>query len=280
MGHFNVQFYTTKLSEGMAHLAAALGLTEHPGLTLRYQRAFSRYLGELHAGDILDTRAAVLEVDAGRINLLAEIVNGATGRLSATFELYCESYDPATQQAVPWPDALRQKMTALITERTDQPRPPTAGGPVPLRSGPVAEPYISSRGTVAAWDCGTDGQIAPHLYYGISSDGIGHIRYRMGITRDTAQANHWGVAALEFDIGFHAPIGAGDIYTLRSGLLDLGDKTFRFGHSFYNDSNTALAATFDVLGCMFDLKARRAMTIPDEINAQAQDLMIAWPPVN
>jgi hypothetical protein len=36
MGHFNVQFYTTKLSEGMAHLAAALGLTEHQGLTLRY----------------------------------------------------------------------------------------------------------------------------------------------------------------------------------------------------------------------------------------------------
>ena len=96
----------------------------------------------------------------------------------------------------------------------------------------------------------------------------------MGITRDTAQANHWGVAALEFDIRFHAPIGAGDIYILRSGLLDLGDKTFRFGHSFYNDSSTALAATFDLLGCMFDLKARRAMTIPDEIRAQAQDLMI------
>jgi acyl-CoA thioesterase FadM len=125
MGHINVQFYTTKLSEGMAHLAAALGLTEHQGLTLRYQRAFSRYLGELHAGDILDIRAAVLAVDAGRINLLAEIVNGATGRLSATFELYCEGYDPATQQAVPWPDALHQKMTALITKRTDQPRPPT-----------------------------------------------------------------------------------------------------------------------------------------------------------
>ena len=100
----------------------------------------------------------------------------------------------------------------------------------------------------------------------------------MGITRDVAQTRQWGGAALEYELRLLAPIEAGDIFTLRSGLLDLGGKIFRFGHCLYNDSSGTLAATYDVIGCMFDLQARRAMAIPDEIKSQARNLMIPWPP--
>lgn len=58
----------------------------------------------------------------------------------------------------------------------------------------------------------------------------------------------------------------------------MGGKTFRFGHYFSNDSSGTLAATFDVPGCMFDLKARRALTIPDPVRAKAQAMTVAGPP--
>jgi acyl-CoA thioester hydrolase len=98
----------------------------------------------------------------------------------------------------------------------------------------------------------------------------------MGITRDQAKTLGWGGAALEYAVQFLAPISAGDVYTLRTGLLHVADKTFRIGHRLHNDSSGELAATFDIVACMFDLHARRAMTIPDEIRARAESMIIEW----
>ncbi|NQV59931.1 MAG: thioesterase family protein [Alphaproteobacteria bacterium] len=278
MGHFNVQFYAAKLSEGMGHLGRALGLTPAHGIGLRQRRNFNRYLGELHAGDLVDIRAAVLAVDADSVDLLAEVVNGTTGQVSATFEVRCVGHDPAMDQARPWPQDVRQHMTAMIAPPAGPSRPATAGGPVPVQSGALVEPFISSRGMVAAWHCDPDGQMSAQHYYRIGFDGIGYVRHRTGVTNAVAQANKWGGAALEYALDLLAPIGAGDQFTLRSGLLDLGGKTFRFGHCLYNDSSGTLAATYDVIGCMLDLQARRAMTIPGEIRARSQKLIIPWPP--
>lgn len=278
MGHLNLQFYAAKLSEGLGHLSLTLGLTPDQGAYLRLRHAFSRYLGELHAGAVLDIRAGVLAVQSDTIDVLAEIVNAESGKVSSSFELRFDNFDPETEKAMPWADGTRQHMTAMITERLDNPRPATVGGPVPEYSGSLTGPFVSSRGTVDSWNCDSQGRMSFQQYYAIASDGIGTVRHRMGITRDVAKLNQWGGAALEYDVRLHAPISAGDIYSLRTGLMNLGDKTFRVGHQFVNDSSGELAATFDIVACMFDLKARRAMTIPDDIRAQAETLMITWPP--
>ena len=149
---------------------------------------------------------------------------------------------------------------------------------MPAVKGDPATPFITARGAVAAWECDQLGHMSAHLYYSRASDGIGHIRHRMGITQEITRRHHWGGAALEYDVRFLAEMAAGDIYSLRSGLLDLADKTFRFGHCLHNDSTGEISATFDVVACMFDLQARRAMPIPDEVRARAEGLMIPWPP--
>ena len=283
MGHLNIQFYGAKVADGMSHFCHALGLhqdlTDAGGITLSRRKAYSRYLGELHAGDILDIRAAVLAVDENSVDILAEIINTTTHRLSASFEMQYVGLDGETQQPVPWPREVRQRMTDLTGKHSDAPRPPTAGSPVPAYAGNLGETFVSSRGTINTWDCDSRGQMSFQQYYAIASDGIGPVRHRMGITRDIALAKHWGGVALEYDIRFLNPIASGDIYSLRTGLLNLGDKTFRIGHRFHNDSSGELVATFDIIACMCDLQARRAMTIPPEIRAQAETLMVEWPPI-
>ncbi|MBT5194733.1 MAG: thioesterase family protein [Rhodospirillaceae bacterium] len=278
MGHFNIQFYAAKVSEGMGHLLHAMGLTKDGGIALRRQSAFSRYQGEMHAGDILEVRAAVLAVSDQGVELLAEIINAANGQLSSSFEMQCLAVDAESQQPVNWPNQVREKLTEMIAPRPEQQRPPTAGGPIPDNSGPRAETFVSSRGTIDAWDCEGLGEISFRNYYAIASDGIGPTRHRMGITRDLAATRHWGGVALEYMVRFHAPITAGEIYSLRTGLLALADKTFRVGHFLHNDTSGELTATFDIVACMFDLQARRAMALPDEIRAQAERMIIDWPP--
>jgi acyl-CoA thioester hydrolase len=165
----------------------------------------------------------------------------------------------------------------VVTGRPEQKRPPTAGGPVPGFAGPRSETFISSRGTIDAWDCDGRGQMSFRHYYAIASDGIGPVRHRMGITRDMARTQGWGGVALEYSVQFLTPIVAGDVYTLRTGLLSLADKTYRVGHRLHNDSSGEVAATFDIVACMFDLQARRTMTIPDEIRSRALTMIIDWP---
>ena len=70
---------------------------------------------------------------------------------------------------------------------------------------------------------------------------------------------------------------AGDIYSMHSGLLDVAEKTFRFGHVLVDDCTGTVCATFDAIGCMFDLQARRAMEIPAELREKACQSLIAWP---
>ncbi|MDE0941765.1 MAG: thioesterase family protein [Alphaproteobacteria bacterium] len=278
MGHFNVQFYAAKMFEGLNHLKLQLGLSPDRNITWQANRLFSRYQGELHAGDIVDIRAGILAVEADRVHILAEIMNGETGKMSASFELWCDGFNTATQQSTPWPDDIQHKMTAMEISRADEPRAPTAGGPVPEHSNTLSEPFVSARGSIAAWDCDGDGVMAPQRYYAVGSDGVLNVRHRMGFTREVNEAGNLGGAALEYDVRVYAPMRAGDLYTLRSGILDLGAKTFRFGHAFHNDTDGTLAATYDVVGVLFDLKARRATAIPDFIREQSKSLIIPWPP--
>ncbi|MBT6588206.1 MAG: thioesterase family protein [Rhodospirillaceae bacterium] len=278
VGHFNVQFYAAKMFEGLNHLKSQLGLDPAQNMTWQANHLLSRYQGELHAGDIVDIRAGVLAVEADRVHILAEIMNGETDDMSASFELWCDGFDNKTQQPAPWPEDIRQKMSAKVVTRTDQPRPPTVGGPVPVHAGQLSDPFVSGRGSIAAWDCDNDGVMAPQRYYAVGTDGVLNVRHRMGFTREVNEAGNLGGAALEYDVRVYAPMRAGNLYTLRSGILDLGDKTFRFGHAFHNDTDGTLAATYDVLGVLFDLKARRATAIPDFVRAQSETLKIPWPP--
>jgi len=276
MGHFNIQFYAAKVADGLEQFLRQIGLPDSDELSLQYQSAFSRYQGELHEGDSLEVRAAILAVGDDSVDIFVEIINGATRQLSSTFDLHCRTCHTVGGQALFWPGNVKDALAARITTRPEQKRPPTAGSPVPALTVPPAKPFVSSRGTINDWDCDRQGVMSLRQYYAIASDGIGPVRHRMGITRDMARTRHWGGVALEYSIRFPAPISAGDIYSLRTGLLHLADKTFRVGHRLHNDSSGELAATFDIVACMFDLRARRTMTIPDEIRAQAETMMIEW----
>ncbi len=277
MGHFNIQFYAAKVADGLAMSMPELGLPEDPGLYLQPATAFSRYQGELHLGEAIEVRAAVTGVGDDHVRLVADIVNGNTGQISSSFDLLCIARDRDSSAAKPWPVGVYEDLTSRITDPPVRKRPPTAGTAVPALNQPPADTFVSSRGTIDAWDCHDGGAMCLRQYYAIASDGIGPLRHRMGITRDLGRSKGWGGAALEYFVRFLAPIDAGDIYSLRTGLLDVAEKTFRVGHRLYNDSSGELCATFDIVACMFDLNARRAMIIPDAIRAQAETMLIDWP---
>jgi acyl-CoA thioester hydrolase len=283
MGHLNVQFYTAKVSDGLSHFRSRIGLTpnvmsEH-GIDLVATEGLNRYRRELHAGDALVVEAAILDVSDESVEIVADIVTSDRGELSAGFDMSFSCRSDRTGQNVPWPTEVRERLEALRCGRRDEPRKPTVG--LPGRSdsgGGFAGTFVSTRGTVMSWECAGDGRMALQGYMARAASGIGHVKNEMGFTQKIANENSWGSAALEYKIDYLRSMQAGDIYSLESGMIDITDRLFRFGHSLRDDQTGEVCAVFDVVGCMFDLKARRMIEIPAAIRDEAERLIVRWPP--
>ncbi len=284
MGHLNVQFYTGKTSEAMAHLRAAIGLApsviRRDRLSAIAVHARSRYLRELQAGDILFSRAGLLEADEKTLLAHVEIVNAESGEVACEFELRTICFDLDARRAVPWPEAVRARIDGLLTERRSPARPPSTDRPgmAPPPGRALAAPFVSAQGSVMKWECDEFEHMSAQFFVTRASDAVGHVKAAFGLDRASARANDWGTAALEYSIHFLREMKAGDIWRLESGLLDVGRKTFRFGHRLYNVETGGLCATYDAVGCLFDLRTRRSLELPDSLRERVLDHLIAWPP--
>lgn len=283
MGHLNVQHYTAKLCEGLPHLRAAFGMTpawvRANRRTMVLRRSLNRHHAELRAGEILSVEAQVVRVGARDVEVVAELLNAEDGRVSALFEITGVCYDLEARAETPWPDELRPRLEALVGPRRDSPRPPTTGSPSRLPPGRVyAEPQLTGRSAVLAWQVDEHGRMAPRFYLNQVSNAVGHMRKALGLDRSHLVEKRWGSAALEYRIDYLRGLGAGDIVSLWSGVLDVGAKTFRYGHRLVDESTGETCALYDVVACMFDLEKRRAMEIPDFVRERAEACIIRWPP--
>ena len=260
MGHLNVQFYSAKMSDGLAHFRSTIGLTpalaSEFGIELSVRQSLNRYRSELHAGDTLNIDAAVLAVGESSVDIVTDIMATEKRELSAGFDMTFQCREVASGSPAAWPAAVRERLQELHCARRDAPRPPGTGGPAAAApAGGYATPFISTRGAVMSWECGAGGTLAPQGYMARAYGGIAHIKHRMGLTQNLANEKHWGSAALEYKIDYRRALRPGDIYSLHSGLIAIGEKMFRFGHRLSDDPRGETCAIFDVVGCMFDLRS-------------------------
>lgn len=283
MGHLNVQHYTQKVSEGIGHLRAAFGMTpawiRANRRTMIVRRSLNRHHAELRAGAILSIEAQTLRVGERDAEFVAELLDDDGRRLSASFDLTAVCWDLEARAEAPWPDELRARLGALVGPRRDAPRAPSTGAPsrLPLGRG-FAEPRLTGRGAVMAWQVDEHGRMAMRHYVAQVTNAVGHMRKALGLDREHLVEHRWGSAALEYRIDYLGELRAGDIVSLHSGVLDVGAKTFRYGHRLTNEGTGETCALYDVVACMFDLEKRRAMPIPDFVRERAEACIVPWPP--
>lgn len=120
MGHMNVAHYVEKLDEGVWHLFAAIGLTPtymretHRGMAAVEMNI--RYLRELHAGDLVVVRSAVLAITAKSLHIIQEMRNGETGELAAVEKAVAVHLDRQARRAVPFPEDVVARARARIVD--------------------------------------------------------------------------------------------------------------------------------------------------------------------
>ncbi len=120
VGHMNVMWYTGKFDEATWNIFSMLGITpkflrdNERGVAAVEQK--TKYLRELHAGDIVTVRTRILQLEGKKIHFVHEMFNGETGEQAATTELTGLYLDTQIRKSCPFPEEILANGRKMIAE--------------------------------------------------------------------------------------------------------------------------------------------------------------------
>ena len=89
-----------------------------------------------------------------------------------------------------------------------------------------------------------------------------------------ADTNRFGGAALEYSFKYESFARIGTPLTIRSGLVDLGEKTFTWQHWIFNAKSGILLAEAKALVITLDLKNRKSIAMPKKMFESLEAILI------
>lgn len=284
MGHMNVQFYATKCAEAASWLAHLLGLS--PSAATRAQRTlvpqedYVRYLREVHAGDILAVRGAVLARAGSVLEYALEMIDAASDEVCATSRVSAVLTDMQTGLPLAWPATGRGQVESLRRAWTGERAPRDALPDAHLASRADLDAdrragFIASyRGIVQAWECDQFGRMVP----GACTARFSHAVWQLGEELGTGPAFYragYRSAGLFYHIHYHQSARAGDVLTMLSCLTAHSASRHRCLHKLYDAASGALLASDDAMGIHIDPQSRRPTPWPEEVVQRSRARLIA-----
>lgn len=279
MGHMNVRFYVVKAMEGLAGLAAELGLPHafapRTGSTLLVREQHIRFLREAHAGAALHMVGGVVEMGEHEARLIQLLIHSGSGELAATFQTVVAHVTPGDGTPFPWSAQTREKAAALTVAVPER----AAARSVdlsPVESGAsleAAETLGLTRiglGCIGNQDCDIFGRMRAEHFIGRVSDGVGRL---VASLRDTvsetadSKPKRVGGAVLEYRLVHFDWPRAGDRFEIRSGLAGVDARTKRLVHWMVDPESGKAWGSSEAVAITFDLDARKAVPISDEAQA-------------
>jgi acyl-CoA thioester hydrolase len=121
VGHMNVMHYAGKFDEATWHLFNALGLT--PSYLRQSRRGMAAvdqhisYLRELHAGDVVTVRSALLEFREKSLRFSHEMVNDETGEVAAKTTLKAVHLDAELRKSCAFAEEIAAKAAAMLAAK-------------------------------------------------------------------------------------------------------------------------------------------------------------------
>jgi acyl-CoA thioester hydrolase len=278
MGHMNVRFWVAKAQEGLAGLAAQLGMPRafaaEGEATLIVREQHIRFLREAKAGAALHMTGGVLEIGETSARLLL-VIRHASGEPAATFQLLVEHATTRDMRPFPWPARIREKAEAVRTEV------PVFAAARSIDLAPVEPTASLSRadelgltriglGVIGPAECDVFGRMRPEIFIGRVSDGVGRL---FGETRpgpdplDGEPPARIGGAVMEYRVLHLAWPEPGDGVELRSGFAGCDSRTRRVVHWMLDPETGAPWASAEAVVISFDLDKRKVVDITPEAQA-------------
>lgn len=269
LGHMNVRYYGEHARTAAVGLLASLGLDpDAPGAPVQ-RDTYTRHHREQLEGAPLEVRGGVLDATPERIRLYEELVNADTGDVAAAFVL---GFAVPAGEASPLTDEVLDAARSIAVAVPEHGRPrsisvddePGAGAPTlaVLRDRNLA---MRLPRTVTAADAGGRAAVAPNALAELVWGGEPAPGREFRPLEPTSDGRQIGFAILETRATWRRDASVGDRVQSFGAELDIASKTMLSRNWLVDVERDELIGVFTVVNIAFDVGARRAVVIPDDV---------------
>ena len=148
--------------------------------------------------------------------------------------------------------------------------------PVPEEQPVRAALPVTFRGIVYPWHLDHMGHMNVQHYVGMFDQSSWVLLAMLGMDTSYFRENHRGMAALEQTIHYKRELRAGDMFEIRSTILEVHPKTIRLRHGMHLAGTDQLAASTTIRGVHLDTDARKSLPLPAEMYKRASALLAEY----
>jgi acyl-CoA thioester hydrolase len=142
----------------------------------------------------------------------------------------------------------------------------------------VSELQITYRGAIYPWHCDHMGHMNVMWYVGKFDEATWQLFSLLGLTPSFLREHDRGMAGVEQNITYKHELRAGDVITIRSGILEMREKVIRFVHEMRNDETGDISAVTILTVVHMDLKTRKSCPFPGNILVRGREMVIEYAP--
>ena len=125
------------------------------------------------------------------------------------------------------------------------------------------------------WMCDVLGHMTTRFYLNMFDDASYHLLYGVfGWSGASDDDGNFGWADVRHVIDYAAEVNAGDVLETNGGIRKIGNKSITIGYEMMNLGENEMAATLECTCVLFDLKARKAVPLTDELRQCAERHLI------
>jgi len=140
----------------------------------------------------------------------------------------------------------------------------------------MAEMVETYRGTVYPWHCDHMGHMNVMWYVGKFDEGTWNFLAMLGVTPNYLRDHGRGMVAADQRIAYRRELRAGDTVAVRSGAIDIREKSVRFVHEMRNAITDEISAITLLTGVFFDTAARKSCPFPAPLLERMERFKITY----
>lgn len=278
-GHMNVQFYTARISDAAASvmLASGFGMKAFKELELGIVavNAETRFVSELHAGDLIRMESGVVFAEGKKIRFHHRVYNAETGALCMQAEVLALCFDLVQRKSVPLPadleEGFRQVRIDPAAPAQQVAVPPTEDGFVP-----------TGRSPVQPWECDRMGHLNVQFYLSRFAEAEKQLLLALGYGPTRRKADKVAVRPLKHRIQFKRENHEGAVLQVRSGIRAVAADRLQLYHELYEAETNTLSAICEATLILEKLDGGGFLPLPADVvmaaNALAAQLKAPPPP--
>jgi acyl-CoA thioester hydrolase len=139
----------------------------------------------------------------------------------------------------------------------------------------MIEPLVTYRGTVYPHQCDHMGHMNVMWYAGKFDEASWQLLSTYGLTPSRMRRERIVMAAVEGHIVYKQELRAGDVITVHSEIIEVGNKSVRIAHEMRNDESGESVASMIIVGVHVDGVSRKATPLPADVRERMGDVTVS-----